>query len=65
MKVATARALTGISSHGCLAVTVADLRAPSMIANVARAAANASTIAQPNSAAVRVENAGSENGLSA
>ena len=32
---------------------------------VTAAAASASTIAQPNSAAVRVENAGSVNGLSA
>ena len=61
----TARAAAGSSSHGCLATTWADLRAPSTIATVATAAANASTMAQPNSAAVRVEKAGSEKGLSA
>jgi hypothetical protein len=60
----TARAATGSSSHGCLATTWADRRARSVIAKVTRAAANASTMAQPNSAAVNVENAGSEIGLS-
>jgi len=61
----TASAATGSSSHGCRATTWADLRAPSTMATVIAAAANASTMAQPNSAAVRVENAGSENALSA
>ena len=61
----TARAAAGSSSHGCLATTPADRRARSVIAKVARAAANASTMAQPNSAAVRVENAGRVKGLSA
>jgi hypothetical protein len=60
----TARAPAGSSSHGCLATTRADLRAPSVIAKVTAAAASASTMAQLKSATVRVENTGSEKGLS-
>ena len=43
----------------------ADLRAPSTMATVIAAAANASAMAQPKSAAVRVEKAGNVKGLSA